>query len=148
MVAVLLDGVADVERAAGVYVLEVGGHVECDAVDDAAGGVVDELELNVLEVAAHELACAEVLHASGAEGWLAVARAEGVEESEDGDEFGRDVGEGEECVDVDLRCELLGEDVGGDILLEPAREFGNVLLAQREAHGVGVAAEVFEEVAC
>ena len=116
-------------------------------VDDLAGGVVDQLELDVLEVLTHQHACAEVFYTAGAEGGLLVARAEGVEKAECGDEFGRDLGEVEEGIDVDDGCLLLGEDVTRHVVLESASELGNVLLAQGEAYGVGVSTEVFEQIA-
>ena len=146
-VLVLLDGVADVEWRAGADVLEVRRHVEGYAVDYLAACVVHELQLYVLQILAHKLACAEVLHAHGAERGLLVAGAEGVEQAQRRHEFRRYLREVDYGVDVDLRGELLRQDVGRHVLLEAAGELVDVLHLHRQAHGVGVAAEVLQEVA-
>ena len=142
-----LDGVDDVHGLVGVDVLEVGGHVECDGVEHAGGGVVFELELDMLQVLAHELGGAEVEDAAGHEDWLLVAGAEGVELLEQGQELGGDVGEGYAGVDDGLGGELVGTDVLCHVFLEAAGELGDVLFAQGEADGVGVSAEVLQQVA-
>lgn len=80
---VFFNGVADIERTAGVYVLEIRCHVEGNAVDYASGGIVDQLKFDVFEVAAYKSACAEVFNATCAECGYAVAGAERREESQD-----------------------------------------------------------------
>lgn len=84
---VVLDGVADVEAFAGVDVGEEMGFVEGDAVEDLAGGVIHQFELDMFELSADKLGGAEVHHVAGAEHRFVVARAEWVETAQGGDEF-------------------------------------------------------------
>ena len=57
-----------------------------------------------------------------------------------------DVLEVDDGLDVNLLLGLLGHDVGADIFLEAATELRDVLGTQRQAHGIGMSAEVLEQV--
>ena len=76
---VLLDGVANIEGLAGMDVVEVPRHIEGYAVDYLARGVIDQLQLDVLQVLAHQHASAKVLDVARAECRLLVAGSVGVE---------------------------------------------------------------------
>ena len=96
---------------------------------------------------AHEPARAIVGHVPGAENGLLVTGSEGVELLEQREELGGDFVEVDFGVDVDLGFHLFGQDVFGHMLLEAGGKLLDVLLLHREPHGVGVAAEVLEQVA-
>lgn len=147
LVFVILDGVADVEPLAGMDVVEEVGLVEGDAVEDLAGGVIHQFELDMFELSADKLGGAEVHHVAGAEYRFVVARTEWVETAQGGDEFRSDFRECQQGVDFVGGLELGGEDVCRHILLETAGEFGDVLLLEGETDGVGMAAEVLQQVA-
>ena len=147
LMLILFDGITDIERLAGVDMVEIGSHVEGNTIDYTAGGVIDELKLDVLEIAAYEFARAEILDAPSAECGLAVAGAERIEEPESRNKFRSDIGEREERVDVDLRGKLLGKYVGGNVFLEAPCEFGNILFFHRQADRIGVSAEILEQIA-
>ncbi len=67
--------------------VEVLGGIECYAAHHLARGVVDELQLDMLEVAPNELTGAEILYITGAEHRLLVARPERIEAPEQVDKL-------------------------------------------------------------
>ncbi len=126
---VFLYRVADVKGCAGMDMLEIRRHIESDTVDHATRGIIYKLKFDMLQIAPYKFARTEVFHTAGAECRFAVARTERIEKTENRHKFRRDVGELQECVDVDLRCHLFGQDICGYIFLEAACEFGYILLA-------------------
>ncbi len=82
--------------------LEIRGHVEGNTVDYSPRSVVYKLEFDVFEVAPYQFAGAEILDSPGAECRLAVAGAEGVEQTQNRYKLGGYVGKREKCVDIDL----------------------------------------------
>ena len=103
--------------------------------------------LDMLGVFAYEFAGAEVEDSLSAEDRLLIARAVRIEFLQALDEVVVDVGESDCGVDVDLRIELVGLDMLGDISLESLTEGGDVLLLHGEAYGIRVTAEIFEQIA-
>jgi len=75
-----------------------------------------------------------------------VAGAERLEAVEVVAELGRDVGEEQFAVDVDLRNQHLRVDVLFDEIVEPPGEFLDVLGFHRQPRGIHVSAEVFQQV--
>lgn len=105
---VFLNGIADIEWLARMDVLEVLGHIEGDAIYNTPGGIIDQFELDVLKIATNEATRSEILHATGAECWDTVARAEWSEEAQGRHKLRGNFREGKECIDIDLGRELLG----------------------------------------
>ena len=87
-----------------------------------------------------------VAHAARGEYRRRVARSEGLEAVQVLAERRRDVREEQFAVDVHLRHEHLRVDVLLDIGVEPPGELLDVLRTHREARGVHVAAEIFQQV--
>ena len=143
---VVFDGVADVEGALRLDVAGLCALAEGDAVHDVARLVVDEFELDVFLSAPDHLARAVVIDALCAEDGFRVARPEGGEAFELAVEARGDVLEVDDGVDVEAGAGLLAMDVGGHELLEASRELGHVLHLHRQAGGIGVSAEVLEQV--
>ena len=146
-VFVLFDGVADVEGFARLDVVEILLHIERNAVDNRPRRVVDEFEFDVLEVFAHEFAGAEVHNVASTEYRLLVAGPERGELVQASQKFGSNFFELHVCVDVDLGSQLVWRDCFRHIILKSAGKFGNVFLFHRKSDGIGVSAEVFEQVA-
>ena len=102
----------------------------------------------MLKLAPHKFGGAEIDHIAGAEHRFVVARPERIETPESGDQFGSDFTESEIGVDFVGGFELRGENVGRHIFFKAACEFGDILLFERQPHGIGVTAEILEQIAC
>src|SRR3712207_746094 len=144
---VVFDGVGNVERALRLDVSCRCTLPEGDAVDDVARPRVDEFELDVLLLAPHHLACAVVVHACGAEQRLLVAWSEGCKFLQVVMQFLRYFLEVDARIDSEVGLGLLGLYVFFDVSLEPSAELWNVIPSQRESCGIGMAAEVEQQVA-
>ena len=59
--------------------VKILSHIEGDAVEHFARGVINEFEFYVLELTAHKFACSEVNHIASAEYWFVVSGTEWVE---------------------------------------------------------------------
>jgi len=88
---------------------------------------VNQFEFYVLMAASHHLAGAVVIYVAGAEYWLAVVGAEGLELLEVTEELGCDILEVQICVDIDRCLNLIGLDMGRYILLKAALELLYIL---------------------
>ncbi len=103
---VLFHRIAYIEAAPGMYFREKTGLVEGNPVYHLSGSVVNKLKLDMLHLAAHEFARAEIHNVTGAEHRLLIAGSERVETPESGDKLGCKLRECQEGVDVELRLQL------------------------------------------
>ena len=144
--AVLLDGVADVEGALGLDIAGLRTLAEGNTVHDAVALVVHELQFDMLLSAAHHLARAVVIDTLGAEDGARIAWAEGGKALELLVELEGDVLEVQHSVDFEGRLCLFVQDMLGHVGFEAAAELLDVLHAHGQASRVGMTAEVFQQV--
>ena len=62
-------------------------------------------------------------------------------------QFLRDILEIDDRIDIEGCLRLFGQDMFGDIFLETATELRDILNLQGEAYGIGMTAEVLEQIA-
>ena len=143
---VFLDVIDDVEGTLRLDVAGLRALSEGDAVHDVAALRVHELQLDVLLVAPHDLAGAVVIDLPCAEEGLRVVGSVGGEALDVGSHAAVDVAEVDVGIDVEYGVDLLGLYVLLDVLLEAVAEGRYVLCRHAQARGVGVTAEVLEQV--
>lgn len=144
---VFLNGVADIERFARVDVVEILTFVEGYAVKHFSGCVVDKFKFDMLQMAPNEFACAEVHYTPGTEYRLLVSGAEWIEFSKQADELRGYLGKCQHRIDFLLWLELSGKYVVGHEFLKSASKFRDILFFQGQPYRVGVASEVFQQIA-
>ena len=110
-IVVFYDGVADIDRVAGLDVVEEVGHVEGDGGDVVIRmRLLDEFEFEVAAFCTYLAAHAVVIHIFRQEYRSAVARAERLELLEDAEELRCDLGEVQAGVNVNDRYLHLWDD--------------------------------------
>ena len=120
---------------------------EGDAVEHVARLRVDEFQLDMLLLTAYHLRCAVVVDITGAEDGLGIIGSVRSEFLQVVMQFLVDILEVDDGIDVEGGLRLLRQDMLIDIFLETATELGYVLNLQREADGIGMTAEVLQQVA-
>lgn len=128
-VVVLDDGVADVERVAGLDVVVEFGHVEGDGGDLVERlFLVDEIQFHVDTAGTDLAAVASVRDVLGQEDRVGVAGAERLELLQETEKFRSDLAELQLGVDVGHRGEHLLGDLFGDELVNPAHKLLQIAL--------------------
>ena len=101
----------------------------------------------MLLLAAHHLRGAVVVDITGAEerfGIIGTVRCKLLQVVV---QFLCDILEVDDCIDIEGCFRLLGQDMFGDIFLETATELRDILDFQGETNGIGMTAEVLEQIA-
>ena len=138
-VEVFDDGVAHVNRVAGLDMVVEFGHVEADGGDLAVGlGFLHEVQLEVDTAGTHFAAVSGIIDIVRQEDRVRISGAEGLELLEDTEELGRNLGEVQPGVDVHDRSQFLLGDIARNEPVHPLAELFKVLLLHRQAGGIHV----------
>ena len=147
LVDVVLDGIDDIERTFRLDIACRTALAEGNTIEYVARLGVDQFELDMLLLATHYLRGAVVVHITCAEQWLGVVGTMRGKLLQVVVQFLGDLLEVDHGIDIEGSLCLFGLDMFHHVLLETAAELGDILDLHGETDGIGMAAEVLQQVA-